>query len=94
MPCGGRWRSREEISRMRRAPSVKGKLLWTERKQGKTADEMLFLLSKSYTDNVCRGSIWPKLQCSSTSVHGVWKLDTGFREPSWERTVVGYVEMA
>ena len=43
---------------------------------------------------MCRGSIWPKLQCSSTSVHGVWKLDTGFRVPSWERTVVGYVEMA
>ena len=37
---GGRWRSRKEISRMRQPPSLKGKLLWTERKQGKTADEI------------------------------------------------------
>ena len=37
---GGRWRSRKEISRMRQPPSLKGKLLWTERKHGKTADEL------------------------------------------------------
>ena len=36
----GRWRSREEISRMRQAPSLKGKLPWTERKQDKTDDEI------------------------------------------------------
>ena len=37
---GGKYRSREEISRNTQAPSLKGKLFWTERKQGKTAAEI------------------------------------------------------
>ena len=37
---GGRWKSRKEISRMRQPPSLKDKLLWTERKLGKIAEEI------------------------------------------------------
>ena len=40
VPCGGRRKSREDISRMRQSPSLNGKLIWTERKKGKTADEI------------------------------------------------------
>ena len=59
MPWGGRWRSREEIYRMRKAPSLNGKLLWTERKPGEEADETQLVYSENHTENVWCGPTCP-----------------------------------